>query len=99
MAQHRGRQGEWPRVQREPDAYFAVPDGYYRSDRDVAGTLRMGTTRNVGPKGEAVIADREKRTDYGMDRVDPNAAREINKGTSSPPPPIRSKLIARVERG
>lgn len=99
MAQHRGRQGEWPRVQREPGAYFAVPDGYYRSDRDVAGTLRMGTTPEVGPKGPAVIADREKLTDYGMDRIDGTASREINKGTSSPPPPRRSRLIARYERG
>lgn len=99
MAQHRGRQGEWPRVQREPDAYFAVPDGYFRSDRDVAGPLRMGTTPEVGPKGPAVIADRDKSTDFGMDRIDPTAGKDINKGTSSPPPPVRSRLIARVERG
>ena len=98
MAQHRGKQGEWPR-EREPVAVFAVPDGYHRSDRDVAGPLRMGTTPEAGPKGPAVKADRDFSTDYGMDRIDGTAGRDINIGTSKPPPPYKSELIARDVRG
>ena len=82
-----------------PDVYFTGPDGYHRSDREVAGPLRMGTTPNVGPKGPAVWADRSWRSDLGMDRIDGTAGREINKGTSKPPPPYKSDLIARWERG
>ncbi|HEY1880552.1 MAG TPA: hypothetical protein VGG68_11535 [Caulobacteraceae bacterium] len=81
-----------------PVAYFAVPDGYHRSDRDVVGPLRMGTTPEVGPKGPAVRADRSWRSDFGMDRIDPSAGHDLNKGTSQPPPPYRSDLIAQVER-
>jgi hypothetical protein len=92
------KQSEFPRVKRNPDAYFAVPDGYHRSDRDLVGPLRMGTTPNVGPKGAAVRADRSTVSDFGMDRIDGTASREINKGTSEPPPPRHSELIAKFER-
>lgn len=95
----------WPYGNRDPElnrdapvAYFAVPDGYHRSNRDVAGPLRMGTTPEVGPKGPAVRADRTWRSDFGMDRIDPSAGHDLNQGTSSPPPPYRSDLIAQVER-
>lgn len=100
MAQHLGKQGEWPRVKRDPEkVYFTSPNGYQRSDLDVAGPLRMGTTPNVGPKGPAVWADRSFRTDYGMDRIDGTASHDINKGTKEPPPPMHSDLIARDIRG
>lgn len=69
MAQHRGRQGEWPTVKRNPDACFLTGDGYLKSDRDVVGPLRMGTAPGVGPKGPAVIADYTTRTDYGTDLI------------------------------
>lgn len=93
--------GRWePELNRNPPiAYFTAPDGYHRSDRDVAGPLRMGTTPEVGPKGPAVRADRSWQSDFGMDRIDPTAGRDINKGTSQPPPPYKSDLIAQVERG
>jgi hypothetical protein len=93
------KQSEWPRVKREPEAYFAVPDGYHRSDRDLVGPLRMGTTPEVGPKGPAVWSDRSTRSDFGMDRIDGTSGRDINKGTSKPPPPYNSDLIARELRG
>lgn len=96
----------WPYGARDPvlnrdvrDVYFATPNGYQRSDRDLAGPLRMGTTPEVGPKGAAVWADRSFRSDYGMDRVDGTASTDINKGTSQPPPPLHSDLIAREIRG
>jgi hypothetical protein len=93
------KQTEWPRIKRQPNAYFTGPDGYHRSDRDVAGPLRMGTTPEVGPKGPAVRADRSSVTDFGMDRIDGTAGHDINKGTSQPPPPYKSDLIASFERG
>lgn len=70
MAQKLGRQTEWPRVKREVVGDFANPTGYSRSDRVVAGPLRMGTTPNVGPKGDAVVADYLQRgSDFGMDMI------------------------------
>jgi hypothetical protein len=82
-----------------PEAYFTSSQGYHRSDRDVAGPLRTGTTPEAGPKGTPVRADRDFTTDYGMDRIDPTAGRDINKGSSQPPPPYKSTLIARKIRG
>ncbi|HEX3520782.1 MAG TPA: hypothetical protein VHT52_01690 [Stellaceae bacterium] len=93
------KQSEWPRIKREPESYFAGPDGYHRSDREVAGPLRMGTTPEVGPKGPAVKADRSSSSDFGMDRIDGTAGHDINKGTKEPPPPYKSDLIAQFERG
>ena len=57
MAQKLGRQTEWPRVKRDPEPRFVVPDGYYDPGRGVAadyGKDRVsprdfdpeGTTRN-----------------------------------------------------
>lgn len=71
MARHLGKQGEWPRVTGNPDAFVVTPDGYQRVDRDAVGPLRMGTARNVGPAGRAVRAENSERTDYGMDRISP----------------------------
>jgi hypothetical protein len=62
------KQGEWPTVKRQPVADFAVPDGYFRTGRSVAGTLRMGTEPRVGPNG--MLTD-GANSDMGMDRVSP----------------------------
>lgn len=68
MVEHKGRQGEWPIVKREPDAYVLAPDTYERTDRGAAGPLRSGTVQNgVGPKGRSP----QDASDYGMDRVSP----------------------------
>lgn len=78
MAQKLGRQTEWPRVKGEPDAVTLAPDGWQKSNRSVAGPLRFGTANgggryggpsSVGPKGEAVIADYTRETDYGTDMI------------------------------
>lgn len=71
MPRHLGRQGEWPRVKRNPDAFFETADAYLKSSRDLAGPLRMGTTPGVGPRGGAVEADYTARTDFGTDRIAP----------------------------
>jgi hypothetical protein len=67
MAQHQGRQGEWPPVKRQPDATFQATVGTQRLERSVAGPLRMGTAPGVGPRGAAG----NEASDYGMDRVTP----------------------------
>lgn len=68
MAQHKGRQGEWPIVKREPDAWVLAPDVYERTDRGAAGPLRSGTVQNgVGPRGRVP----QDVSDYKMDRVSP----------------------------
>ena len=72
MTEHKGRQGEWPVVKREPDGYVLTPDTYTRSDRGAAGPLRFGTVQNgVGPKGRSRAEGDARASDYGMDRVSP----------------------------
>lgn len=67
MAQHKGRQGEWPTVRGNPTAFYLAPDCYFKSDRPVAGPLRMGTEPRVGPSG-AVL---DGNSDFGVDRTSP----------------------------
>ena len=71
MARHLGRQGEWPTVKRNPDAFVVTPDAYQKVDRSLAGPLRYGTSEGVGPRGRAIVAEDSERTDLGADRVSP----------------------------
>jgi hypothetical protein len=72
MTQHKGRQGEWPLVKREPDAYVLVPDVYTRTDRPAAGPLRLGTVPDgVGPRGRG--GGGLELSDYAMDRISPRS--------------------------
>jgi hypothetical protein len=65
-------QRPWPRVRdtgverRAPTAFFAAPDGYLKSERSLAGPLRMGTAPGIGPRG----AIRNGSSDFGMDRLE-----------------------------
>lgn len=67
MAQKIGRQGEWPTVREDKTAFFATPDGYLKSGRQLAGGLRLGTEPRVGPRG----AGGENNSDFGVDRLSP----------------------------
>jgi len=99
MAQHRGRQGEWPTVRNLPEACFLNPDGYQRSDRSVAGPLRLGTEPGVGPRGPSVANERvEGRSDMGMDRVDPRRFDPIGTDLNRTGPRPDSGLIAQIKR-
>ena len=70
MAQKRYKQGPWPpTTDNQPVGYFVTADAYLRSDRSLAGPLRMGTDPGVGPRGRAVVADRSRATDFGMDHI------------------------------
>jgi hypothetical protein len=98
MAQHRSRQSVWPPKQdNQPDACFLAPDGYLRSERSLAGPLRHGTHVGTGPKGDAVIADNTRASDFGMDRIAPRDFDPL--GTCrSRSGEIPSDLIARQKR-
>lgn len=100
MAQHRGRQGEWPILKGNPDAYFLRPEGFMRSDRSLAGPLRFGTNPPIGPRGEAVSTGRnEAGSDFGMDRVSPREFDPIGTSLSRYNPTQKSDLISRDIRG
>ena len=51
---------------RSPTAFFATADGYLKSERSLAGPLRLGTSPPVGPKGAG-----RGSSDFGMDRITP----------------------------
>lgn len=97
MAQHRGRQGEWPRVKREPDAWVLKPDGFERTDRSLAGPLRTGTAPGVGPRGVRA-GDESRTTDYGMDRVSPRGFDPAGTAASRYGQQPGADLIARKRR-
>lgn len=69
----RENQKPWPAVRdtgverRAPTAFFTTADGYLKSERSLAGPLRLGTAPGVGPKG----AVRNGSSDFGMDRITP----------------------------
>ena len=94
---HEGKQGPWPRIKREPDAWVLKPDCFERTERALAGPLRSGTStlHGVGPKGIVAVGE-SRTTDFGTDRVSP---REFDPmGTSSSRADQRrypSELVAR----
>lgn len=99
MAQHRGRQDEWPTVKRDPEACFLNSDGFQRSERSVAGPLRLGTEPGVGPRGPSVANERvEGRSDMGMDRVSPRQFDPIGNSMEFAPRREPSELLAKDKR-
>jgi hypothetical protein len=107
MAQHRGRSGEWPRAnettgagRNAPTGHFQTADAILRSDRQLAGPLRMGTAPGVGPRGRAVAVDRvEAASDFGMDRVDPREFDPMGTSLNRYPERPSSELLSREIRG
>lgn len=97
MARHLGRQGEWVRVKRNPEAYFQSAQGLMKSDRSLAGPLRLGTTPGAGPKGGAVLGNNS--SDFGMDRIAPRDDWDPMGTTRSRSGEIPSDLISREIRG
>jgi len=97
----REKQREWPRgrdsgVERNaPSAFFLSPDGYLKSERSLAGPLRLGTEPLVGPRG----AVRNGNSDFGMDRISPRGFDPIGTALSRYGPQEESPLISRQLRG
>jgi hypothetical protein len=75
---------------------YAVPDGYFRSDRALAGPLRMGTARNVGPSG-ALFRDGFS-SDMGTDRLTPRGFDPMGTSLEREPRQERSTYISREIR-
>ncbi|HEX8829156.1 MAG TPA: hypothetical protein VF778_13705 [Xanthobacteraceae bacterium] len=99
----RENQREWPRgresdgtPRRSRTAFYQSPNALERSDRAVAGALRMGTSPDVGPRG----APRTGSSDFGMDRVTPRGFDPMGTSLEREPRQEGSELINReVRRG
>jgi hypothetical protein len=99
MARHLGKQGEWPRVTGNPDAFVQHPLVTERIDRNLTGPLRYGTSEGVGPRGRAVVASDSERSDLGMDRVSPAGFDPMGTALSRYGQQNSSDLISREIRG
>ena len=96
MAQHRGRQTEWPIIKREPVGDFVTPDGYLRSTRPLAGPLRFGTEPRVGPRDRG--PGRGQPSDFEMDRISPRGFDPMGTSDERAPAQEQSVLLSRSIR-
>lgn len=87
-------QREWAAVKRNPTGYFQTADGILRSDRSLAGPLRMGTAKGVGPSG----AIRNGSSDFEMDRITPRKFDPIGSHNTRAPDFPPSTLLSRESR-
>jgi len=92
MAENRTR---WPTRSTEPVGHFQTPDGVLRSDRSLAGPLRLGTSPGVGPRG--LLRD-GNASDFGMDRVTPRGFDPMGSHNTREPPQESSSLLSRATR-
>ena len=96
----RETQAPWPRrrddgtEKRSPTAFFATPDNMLKSDRSLAGPLRLGTEPRVGPKG----AVRGGNSDFGIDRITPRGFDPIGTALDRYGPQEKSPLVSRELR-
>jgi hypothetical protein len=98
MAQKRYKQGPWaPKMDDQPVAEFQNADGWQRSNRSVAGPLRLGTMPGVGPRGGAVIGG--GGSDMGMDRITPRGFDPVGTSLRREPNQEGSTLVSREIRG
>jgi hypothetical protein len=89
------KQREWPPIKRERIGDFVTPDGYLRSERAVAGPLRMGTEPRVGPRG---LVAGGGASDFETDRVTPRKFDPIGSHNDRAPPRPSSTLLSRAVR-
>jgi hypothetical protein len=98
----RETQKPWPRTRddgtepRSPTAFFAHPDGMLKSDRSLAGPLRMGTAPGAGPTGALRGGT---SSDFGMDRVTPRRIDIIGTPLDRQGATEASPLVSRELRG
>lgn len=95
MAEHQRKQGEWPTVKREKIGDFLTPNGFLRSERPVAGPLRLGTEPRVGPRG--LLRD-GTASDFEMDRVTPRGFDPMGTSDTRAPAQEGSSLLSRQIR-
>lgn len=90
----RETQRPWNPPKREPTGYFQTADVVMRSDRSLAGPLRMGTARGAGPTG-AVLGG---ASDFEMDRITPRKYDPIGNSHERSPEFPKSSLLSRESR-
>lgn len=92
------RRRSWPfdGAASSPPAITASPDANLRSNRALAGPLRLGTSPGVGPSGAPDATGLD--SDFGVDRVSPRDFDVL--GTSDARTAVfpESELIARAGR-
>ena len=95
-------QRPWPRGYRAtgveataPAAMFTSSNGYQKSERSLAGPLRMGTAKGVGPSGPLL----DGASDMGVDRVSPRRFDPIGNSLNRGGDREKSPLISRELRG
>jgi hypothetical protein len=76
----------------QPTGWFQSPDCVLRSDRSIAGPLRLGTAPGVGPKGGRVNGD----SDFGMDRLEQRPVDRIGQKYPEVDSPV--ELVSRETR-
>jgi hypothetical protein len=98
----RENQSEWPRQRASdgtdrtsPVGFFQTSDGILKSDRSLAGPLRLGTEPRVGPKGALRSGT---ASDFGMDRVSPRGFDPIGTSDVRAPAQEASTLVSRETR-
>lgn len=79
---------------RSPTGFYQSPDVVERSDRSLAGPLRLGTAPRVGPRG----AIRNGSSDFGMDRVSPRGFDPMGTSLEREPRQEASELVSREVR-
>jgi hypothetical protein len=84
------KEREWPVVKRNPTAFFQAPGVLEKSTRAVAGPLRRGTERTVGPRG----APQPGGSDFGMDRVTPRGFDPMGTSDTRAPAQEASELVS-----
>lgn len=93
----RDNQRPWVSARNEPTACFQHPDGNLKSDRPLAGPLRLGTEPRVGPKGALRVGS---GSDFGMDRITPLGFDPMGSHNTRQPEQEKSSLISReIRRG
>lgn len=96
----RENQDAWPRTRstgterRSPTGFFQSPDATEKSDRSLAGPLRLGTAPGVGPRG----ALRNGTSDFGMDRITPRGFDPMGTSDERQPAQEASQLVSREVR-
>ena len=81
-----------------PPAITVSPDTDLRSNRSLAGPLRLGTEPRVGPRGNVVSESGFLGSDLGVDRISPRGFDPMGTSDSRLPPQEASELLSRAGR-
>jgi len=80
------KEKEWPVVKGNPVAFFQAPGVLEKSTRTVAGPLRRGTERSVGPRKNPQVGG----SDFGLDRMEHRPFDAIGQKYPESDPAVRS---------